>query len=78
MDPAHWGEKWATYESGTGTTCLTFAYEVVEKDYSPWGMSAMRNTLELNGGTIKSTATESDAYLAHMYLTSWNEVDWRK
>ena len=30
MDPADWGEKCASYESGGCTTWLTLAHEVVE------------------------------------------------
>ena len=71
-------ERWANYESGSGTTSLTFAYEVAEPDYGRNYIAVLRNTLELNGGTIKSTATESDAYLAHKYLMTWHEVNWRK
>ena len=38
MDPAGWGEKWASYESGGGTDSLTFAvYEVVEPKESTQG-----------------------------------------
>ena len=65
MDPAHWGQKWARYESGSGTTELTFAYTVAEPNESTQGIAVLANTLELNDGTIKSTATEADADLAH-------------
>ena len=71
--------RWANYESGSGTASLTFAYEVAEPDYYRGWFAAMRNTLELNGGTIKSTATESDAYLAHKQLWApTHGVDWEK
>ena len=71
-------ERWANYESGSGTTSLTFAYEVAEPDQNSNHFDVLRNTLELNGGTIKSTATESDAYLAHTDLISWQKVNWQK
>ncbi len=63
MDPANWGEKWATYESGSGTSSLTFAHTVVEPNYSSQGIAVLENSLELNGGTIR--AGGADATLAH-------------
>ena len=68
MDPAHWGEKWATYESGSGATSLTFVHEVVQPNISTQGIAVLEDTLELNGGAIKSTATEADADLSHTGL----------
>ena len=63
MDPAAWGEKWASYESGSGTASLIFAHAVVEPNYSTRGVAVLANTLELNGGTIR--ADGADAILAH-------------
>ena len=37
MDPADWGEKWATYESGSGASDLVFAHQVVEPNSSTTG-----------------------------------------
>ena len=54
MDPAEWGEKWASYASGSGTTTLVFAHTVVEPNISTQGIAVLANTLELNGGTIRS------------------------
>ena len=54
MDPAHWGEKWAAYESGGDTKSLTFAHTVVEPNLSTQGIAVLANTLKLNGGTIRS------------------------
>ena len=34
LDPAHWGAKWAAYESGGDTSALTFALRVVEPNES--------------------------------------------
>ena len=65
MDPAAWGEKWAAYESGGGTANLTFAYAVVVPNTSTRGIAVPADTLELNGGTIRSAATQADAVLAH-------------
>ena len=69
MDP-DWGgfwadyERWANYETGTGTTTLTFAYRVVAKrDYAPLGIAALENRLDLNGGQIRSKATQTNAHL---------------
>ena len=41
MDPADWGEKWASYESGSGTSSLTFAHTVVEPNYSTQGIAVL-------------------------------------
>ena len=68
MDPAHWGTKWAAYESGSGTTELVFAHTVVEPNYSTQGIAVLENTLELNGGAIKSTTTQASAVLSHTGL----------
>ena len=77
MDPAHWGEKWAAYTSGSGTTSLTFAHTVVEPNLSTQGIAVLANTLELNNGTIR--ASGADANLAHAGLAhdANHKVDWR-
>ena len=77
MDPAEWGEKWAAYESGSGTSSLTFAHTVVEPNISTQGIAVLANTLELNGGTIR--AGGADASLAHDGLAhdANHKVDWR-
>ena len=63
------GEKWASYEGGTGTKVLTFGYAVVAADRST-GVAVLENTLELNGGTM-------NANLAHTGLAhdSGHKVD---
>ena len=66
MDPAHWGEKRAAYESGSGTAALVFAHEVVEPNLSTGGVAVLADTLALNGGAIRSAAT--GAALAHAGL----------
>ena len=77
MDPAEWGEKWASYESGSGTASLTFAHTVVEPNVSTQGIAVLENTLELNGGTIR--AEGADANLAHDGLghDANHKVDWQ-
>ena len=77
MDP-RWGEKWAAYESGSGTAALTFAWTVVEPNYAPQGIAVLANTLALNGGTIRSAAG-TDATLGHTGLghDATHKVDWR-
>ncbi len=77
MDPAHWGEKWAAYASGSGTSSLTFAHEVVEPNISTQGIAVLANTLELNGGTIRSGGADAD--LAHDGLAhdANHKVDWQ-
>ena len=79
MDPADWGEKWVIYEEGTGTATLTFAHTVVEPNYSTGGIAVLANTLELNGGAIRSAASGADAALGHTGLdhNPNHRVDWR-
>ena len=79
MDPAHWGEKWASYESGGGDD-MTFAHVVVEPNFSTQGIAVLANTLRLNGGTIRSKATGADADLTHAGLghDPSHKVDWRQ
>ncbi|GEM_PF-1242669 len=79
MDPAHWGEKWASYESGGGDD-MTFAHVVVEPNFSTQGIAVLANTLRLNGGTIRSKATDAAADLAHAGLAHdpAHKVDWRQ
>ena len=67
LDPAEWGEKWAAYKSGSGTAELTFAYQVEVPNTSRQGLAVLANTLERNGGTIKSAAG-TEAVLAHVGL----------
>ena len=79
MDPAHWGEKQAAYESGGGTASLDFVHTVVEPNFSTQGIAVLANTLALNGGTIKSAASQTDAELGHGGLghDAGHKVDWR-
>ena len=78
MDP-NYVEKWAVYESGSGTVDLVFSYEVVQPNESTQGIAVLEDTLKLNGGAIKSTATEADADLAHAGLAhdANHKVDWQ-
>jgi len=59
---------------------LTFVHEVAEPNLSRLGIAVLANTLELNGGVIKSTATQEDADLSHMGLPHdpAHKVDWRR
>ena len=68
MDPSY-GEEWANYKGGSGTTTLMFAYTVVEANHSTRGVAVLANTLELNGGGIRSTSSSVDADLRHGGLT---------
>ena len=78
MDPADWGEKWATYTEGSGTTELKFVHTVVEPNYSARGIAVLANSLQLNGGTIQSAAFVN-AVLFHAGLAhdSGHQVDWQ-
>ena len=59
------GERWAAYEDGSGTDTLTFAWTAAAPDESAAGVAVLADTLELNGGTIASVATQADAALGH-------------
>ncbi len=78
MDPG-WGEFWAPYASGSGTANLTFTHTVVEPNTSPQGIAVLANTLQPNGGAIRSEATGADADLAHAGLghDAGHKVDWQ-
>ena len=80
MDPAEWGEKLAAYHSGSGTAVLTFTHTVVEPNYSTQGIAVLENSLELNGGSIKSAASDTEAELAHdgRNHDPEHKVDWRR
>ena len=65
LDPADGGERWAAYEGGSGTTELTFAYAAAPGDVSNGGVAVLADTLELDGGTIRSAATQVAAALGH-------------
>ncbi len=77
MDPADWGEKWAAYESGSGTRTLIFAHTVVEPNLSTQGIAVLANSLALNGGTVR--AGGADANLAHDGLDhdANHKVNWQ-
>ena len=78
MDPADWGAKWAGYARGSGTTALVFVHTVVEPNYSTQGIAVLADTLELNGGTIRS-ASGADAHLTHAGLAhdANHKVNWQ-
>ena len=78
MDP-NYGEKWENYESGSGTADLVFSHKVVQPNESTQGIAVLEETLESNGGTIKSTTTEADADLAPGGLAhdANHKVDWQ-
>ncbi len=59
------GERWAAYEGGSGTETLTFAWTAVAPDESAAGIAVLADTLALDGGTIRSAATQTDAALGH-------------
>ena len=60
------GERWADYAGDDDATTaeLTFSYTVAEGDESSAGVAVVANTLEANGGTLRS-AGDVDAALAH-------------
>lgn len=80
MDPAHWGRKDAVYASGSGTAELIFTHTVVEPNYSTQGIAVLADTLSLDGGTIQSVSSQTDAELSHAGLghDPEHKVDWRQ
>ena len=80
MDPADGGRTDAVYSGGSGTTQLTFAYTVIEPDYSSQGIAVIADTLELNGGAITAVVGGADAGLAHTGLghDADHKVDWQQ
>ena len=55
----------AAYASGSGTTELVFGYTLVQGDGSHSLMAVTPNSLALNGGTIRSAESQTNAQLAH-------------
>ena len=70
LDPADGGEKWADYSGGSGTKALEFTYTIMEGDIALDGGAVLENTLELNGGAIRSSSaiTVENARLGHAGL----------
>ena len=79
MDPAPWGTKHASYASGGGTKALVFTYQVVEPNYAPQGLAVLANSLEANGGAVRSASSGTAAALGHTGLghDAGHKVDWR-
>ncbi len=60
-----------TYTAGASTpTMLRFEYTVSGTDYDGEGISVPASSLDLNGGTIKSTASDVDAALFHRAINA--------
>ena len=55
----------AAYASGSGTVELVFGYTLVQGDGSHSLMAVTPNSLALNGGTIRSAESQTNAQLAH-------------
>ena len=66
-------------ERASGTGSLTFVHTVVEPNISTQGIAVLANTPALNGGTIRSVASKTDAELAHASLghDPKHKVGWR-
>ena len=79
MDPAFWGEKTVSYDSGGGTTRLVFTHTVVEPNISTRGIAVLADSLALNGGSIQSASSQVDAALTHAGLNhdASHKVNWR-
>ena len=81
MDPAEWGRKEASYEGArdAAVLALTFAWTVVEPNWSPQGIAVLADSLALGGGSIVSAATGEAAALGHTGLghDPAHKVDWR-
>ena len=70
------GSRTATYEGGSGTAALVFAYEVVEGESDDDGVGVEADSLSTGGGTIRDGA-QNDAVLAHggLAANSGHKVD---
>ena len=79
MDLADWGEKWAAYQGGSGTSSLTFTHTVVEPNFSSQGIAVLADSLDLNGGGIVSASASVAANLSHAGLDHDpdHKVDWQ-
>ena len=55
----------AAYTSGSGTEALVFSYTLATGDGAHQSMFVTPNSIELNGGTITTTAGGADANLEH-------------
>ena len=79
MDPAFWGEKTVSYDSGGGTTRLVFTHTVVEPNISTRGIAVLADSLALNGGSIQSASSQLTASLGHPGLDHdpAHQVNWR-
>ena len=64
LDPADGGEVWAEYSSGDLSTRY-FGYTVKEPVVSTDGIAVLADTLELNGGSIRSASSGTSATLSH-------------
>ena len=56
----------AGYLRGSGTAALVFGYTLADADGAHRSMVVTLNSLALNGGTIRSTSTGTDAALSHV------------
>ncbi|MEI8032486.1 MAG: hypothetical protein WCH05_03980 [Chlorobiaceae bacterium] len=61
--------KSADYESGSGTATLTFTYILENKLVTTDGISVSENSLALNGGAIKDTAS-NEATITHAVMAA--------
>ena len=67
LDP-NFPAKQASYESGSATAMLTFAFKLQPFNNAPAGIEVQANALGLNGGTINAAAGGRAAKLAHAGL----------
>ena len=68
--------RYAEYVSGSGTKTLRFHYTVQQADSDTDGVEVNANALELNGGTIVSSASSAtNANLAHRSLRTPANAD---
>ena len=87
LNPAGGGERWARYESGSGTSGLTFAHTVAKGNLlkkadlsTAEGVAVIANSLGPSGGDIRYVSSEDPAYLAHTGLdhAANHQVDWQR
>ena len=73
------GREVGRLRGGSGSASLTFTHAVVEPNYSIPGIAVLADSLELNGGSIKSASDDGGADLSHTGLGHDPEhrVNWR-
>ena len=67
--------KYATYQSGSGTSGLEFSYTIQSGDDDSDGIELESSSIDLNGGSVKASLDADNSALSFLaYLDSMNSV----